>query len=203
MDIQQLFCLVLLPGYVKNCIQHSYVSPFQIFLLRIFLDCRKCNYTAVLKQLYRADMSFRDVTIENPDKKYDHGMWMTSCTGSVRRGFWGFEEKSAIWVLPSEGEGWLSLARRGLAAGVARGSWADGKVSIERWYPSPYVEELFNSKVIKSFVPELRSRKCFCLSGFLCIDIMNVLRTGMNMYISRIHVWLCYTLDDAAVIRFK
>ena len=26
---------------------------------------------------------------------------------------------------------------------------------------SPYVEEPLNSKVIKSFVPELRSRKCF------------------------------------------
>ena len=35
---------------------------------------------------------------------------------------------------------------------------ADGKVSIERWYLSPYVEKPFNSKVIKSFVPELRSR---------------------------------------------
>ena len=38
---------------------------------------------------------------------------------------------------------------------------ADGKVRIERWYLSPYVEKPLNSKVIKSFVPELRSRKCF------------------------------------------
>ena len=38
---------------------------------------------------------------------------------------------------------------------------SDGKVSIERWYLSSYVEKPFNSKVIKSFVPELRSRKCF------------------------------------------
>ena len=28
-------------------------------------------------------------------------------------------------------------------------------------YLSPYVEEPLNSKVIKSFVPKLRSRKCF------------------------------------------
>ena len=28
-------------------------------------------------------------------------------------------------------------------------------------YLSPYVEKPFNSQVIKSFVPELRSRKCF------------------------------------------
>ena len=41
----------------------------------------------------------------------------------------------------------------------------DGKVSIERWYLSPYVEKPFNSKVIKGFVPELRSRKCFSCFG--------------------------------------
>ena len=38
---------------------------------------------------------------------------------------------------------------------------ADGKVVIERLYLSPYVEKPFNSKVIKSFVPELRSRQVF------------------------------------------
>ena len=28
---------------------------------------------------------------------------------------------------------------------------------------------------------------------YMCVmDIMNVLRTGMNMSISRIHIWLCY-----------
>ena len=54
----------------------------------------------------------------------------------------------------------------------------------------------FNSKVIKkSFVPELRSRKCFLCFGilmfyvYMCVmDIMNVLRTGMNMSISRVHI---------------
>ena len=55
------------------------------------------------------------------------------------------------------------------ATGAARvGGGADGKVSIERWYLSSYVEKPLNSKVIKSFAPELRSRKCFCVSGFLC-----------------------------------
>ena len=39
---------------------------------------------------------------------------------------------------------------------------ADGKVVIERSCLSlPHVEKPLNSKVIKSFVPELRSRKCF------------------------------------------
>ena len=47
-------------------------------------------------------------------------------------------------------------------------------------YLSPYVEEPLNSKVIKSFVPELRSRKCFFVfrdSYVLCIYVMNFLRT--------------------------
>ena len=42
---------------------------------------------------------------------------------------------------------------------------ADGKASIERLCLSPYVEKPFNSKVIKSFVPELRSCKCFSCFG--------------------------------------
>ena len=42
---------------------------------------------------------------------------------------------------------------------------ADGKVSIERLCISlPYVET-FNSKVIKGFVPKLRSRKFFSCFG--------------------------------------
>ena len=57
---------------------------------------------------------------------------------------------------------------------------ADGKVSIEKWYLSPDVEKPLNSKVIKSFVPELRSRKCFFVfrdSYVLCIYVMNILST--------------------------
>ena len=75
---------------------------------------------------------------------------------------------------------------------------ADRKVSIERWYLSPYIEKPLNSKVIKSFVPELRSCKCFFCFGIpmLYMDIMNVLRTGMNMSISRIHIWLCYIMSN-------
>ena len=43
-----------------------------------------------------------------------------------------------------------------------------GLLNMQNVYLSPYVEEPLNSKVIKSFVPELRSRKYFCVSGFLC-----------------------------------
>ena len=42
-------------------------------------------------------------------------------------------------------------------------------------YLSPYVEKPFNSKVIKSFEPELRSRKCFSCFGIPMV--MNILCT--------------------------
>ena len=60
----------------------------------------------------------------------------------------------------------LTLARSPRPCGRCR-TWfgGDGKVSIERWYLSPHVEKPFNSKVIKGFVPELRSRKCFSCFG--------------------------------------
>ena len=51
----------------------------------------------------------------------------------------------------SEKDGWLSVAREAL-----------GKSQHRKIVPlSPYVEEPLNSKVIKSFVPEQRSRMCF------------------------------------------
>ena len=82
----------------------------------------------------------------------------------ARGGFWEIlKSQSSVELSHASGEdSWLSLARGGL-----------GQVSQEmggsRWksqnrnneYLSPYVEEPLNSQVIKSFVPELRSRKCF------------------------------------------
>ena len=75
-------------------------------------------------------------------------------------------------------------ARRGLAAGAARvggGRWKSQHRKI--MYLSPYVEKPFNSKVIKSFVPELRSRECFCVSGFFCYLYV---RCEYSMYVSHI-----------------
>ena len=61
---------------------------------------------------------------------------------------------------------------------VRGGGGADGKVIIERLCISlPYVET-FNSKVIKGFVAELRSRYVFFVfrdSYVLCIHVMNIL----------------------------
>ena len=53
---------------------------------------------------------------------------------------------------------------------------------------SPYVEEPLNSKVIKSFVPEQRSRKCFS-----CFEIPMFYLYVHSMYVSHIAIsWLWY-----------
>ena len=71
-------------------------------------------------------------------------------------------------------------------AGATRVGWGRWKSQV---YLSPYVEKPLNSKVIKNFVPELRSRKCFCVSGFLCFMYICY---EHSMYVSHIHVWVCY-----------
>ena len=60
--------------------------------------------------------------------------------------------------------------------GAARDVWVGGRCKSQNRKNlylslSPYVDEPLNSKVIKSFVPELRSLKCF--SRFICY--MNIL----------------------------
>ena len=58
-------------------------------------------------------------------------------------------------------------------------------------YLSPYVEEPLNSKVIKSFVPELRSRKCFS-----CYEIPMFYVYMLRIFHIRFthnRIWLWYT----------
>ena len=74
-----------------------------------------------------------------------------------------FEKVSWVELSPASREdGWLSRARGGLGQvshEMGRGRWKSQ--NRKNVYLSPYVEEPLNWKVIKSFVPELRSRKCF------------------------------------------
>ena len=94
---------------------------------------------------------------------------MTSCTGSARGGFWGFWKSRWIENLTPNEKGRLSglaEARRICALRAPHemgGRWKNQ--NRKNVYLSPYVEEPLNSKVIKSFVPEQRSRKCFSCFG--------------------------------------
>ena len=89
------------------------------------------------------------------------GMWMTSCTGSARGGFWEIWKSQLSCVLRSEEEGDFRLLAEALwqVPHMLGGRWKNQ--NRKNVYLSPYVEEPLNSKVIKCFVPELRSRKCF------------------------------------------
>ena len=74
--------------------------------------------------------------------------------------------------------------------------WDRWKSQYRKMVSLSLCQKTFKLKGNKSFVPELRSRKCFSCFGIpmlsMCVmDIMNILRTGMNMSISHIHGWLC------------
>ena len=115
---------------------------------------------------------------------------MTSCTRSVRGGFGGFEKSQLVEFLPRKKTVDFRSSPRP-CGGCCTWFGADGKVVIERLCISlPYVQKPFNSKVIKSFVLELRSRKVFRVSGFLCYLYMSY---EHSMYNSHIHAWVCYT----------
>ena len=61
---------------------------------------------------------------------------------------------------------------------------------------SPYVEELLNSKVIKSFLPELRRRYVFFMfpdSYVVCIYVMNILCT---FHVSVSWVWYTHLRNE-------
>ena len=106
------------------------------------------------------DGSLRDVIIAQMGNRASKCEWRHA--PEARGGVWEFWRK-LVELRPALGEdGWLSLAHGGLGQvphemGVVRWKSQNGK----NVYLSPYVEEPLNSKVIKSFVPELRSRKCF------------------------------------------
>ena len=105
-----------------------------------------------------------------------------------------FEKSQLVEFLRPNGrvdiETW---ARRDEFARYVYRTWcggADGKVSIERLCLSPYVEKPLNSKVIKSFVPELRSRKCFsCLRiPMLYMNILCTFHIFMHGYVTHTYI---------------
>ena len=119
----------------------------------------------------------------------------------ARGGFWGFWKSQLFELRPaSEEDSWLSLARRSQASGLCGGCrtrWG-GRWKIQKRknvYLSPYVVEPLNSKVIKSFVPELRSRKCFsCFEiPLLCAYLYMSYEHSMSISNIHIHIWIWYT----------
>ena len=128
------------------------------------------------------DVSFTDVKIKIPDRKFYQGVWMASCTGSARR-IWGFWKKSVCWVLPWD----KTVDFRLLAVALCRvHTWCGGGRWKSQVYLSPYVEKPFNSKVIKKF----RTWVVECFSYFgIPMFYLYMLWTFYVRF--NIHVWLC------------
>ena len=123
-------------------------------------------------------------------------MRMTSCTGSVRGGFWGIWKKSVsrVKILPRKKtvdscllDEALSWVPHVLVGGGCR--WkSENRKNV---YLSPYIEEPLNLKVIKSFVPELRSCKYFSCFGIPMFYVYMLWTFYVRF--THIHVRVCYT----------
>ena len=151
----------------------------------------RCKHEHRCSHARGVDVSFRDVTIKIPDRGCEWRHAPEACMEDF-----GDLRKVRVEFLPRKKtvDFWGSPRPCG---GCRKWWWwgggADGKVSIERFCISlPHIEKPFNAKVIKSFIPELRSRKVFRVSGFLCYLSMSY---EHSMYISHISIsWLCYSL---------
>ena len=147
-----------------------YILPLGLVRLRTFrlstwvrskLECRCWG-------AHGEDVSFTDAKIKSQREDVTRDVNDVMHRKRARRilGIW---EKWESWELDSEHEGSIFGACWGqtnlCAMGATRVVGGDGKASIERLCLSPYVEKPFNSKVIKSLVSELRSRKYFSCFG--------------------------------------
>ena len=152
------------------------------------MDYLGATLTQVFTCARGADVSLRDVSIAQMGNGASKCEWRHA---PEARGGFGILKKVS-WVenwTPNE-KSWLSLARRGL--------WQVSHEMGGRWksqnrnnvYLSPYVEEPLNSKVIKGFVPEQRSRYVF----FSNFEIHMFYLYGHSMYVSHIAIsWLWNT----------
>ena len=101
----------------------------------------RCKHERRCSRARGEDVSFRDVKIEIPDRNYDQGMWLTSCTGSV--GFGGFEKNQLSSCLRTRvstlraGRGQTNLC----ATGAAR--WLCWEL-YNKWRDNPHYLKLQN-----------------------------------------------------------
>ena len=144
-----------------------------------------CKLEHMCWRAYGEDVSFTDVKIKIP-----WGCGWCHPPEAHAEDFGRFEK--VCWVDSCGPEKTVDVHLHAVALRRVHTCWwgggTDGKVIIERLCISlPYVET-FNSKVIKSFVPELRSFYVFFVfqdSYVLCIYVMNILctfHTSVFMY---------------------
>ena len=137
------------------------------------------GYWGVHARTGGADVSLRDVTIAQMGNGASKCEWRHA--PEARGGFWEFWRKLVELRLDTGREG------SSFACSPKPGQWPLWRVLHVlgvggRWksqnrkhvYFSPFVKEPLNSEVIKSFVPELRSRKCFSCFEITCSIFMDI-----------------------------
>ena len=100
-----------------------------------------------------------------------------------------FEKSQLSWVLPREKTVDFRLLAEALWRMPHMLGWGRWKSLHRKIEPlSPYVEKPLNSKAIKSFVPELRSRKCFFVFRDSYVIYICALWT---LWTFCVPVWIC------------
>ena len=144
-----------------------------------------CYLGATLTQVFTctrgADVSLRDVTIARDGKR---GLQSAGDVTRRKRAedFGGFWKSQFVRVKVRYRTRRVDFRLLAEALGRCRTRWGGcrWKSQDRKILPlSPYVEKPLNSKVIESFVPELRSRKCFS-----CFEI--------PMFYVYIYIWALY-----------
>ena len=114
-----------------------------------------------------ADVSLRDVTIAEMGNRVTECGWRHA--PEARGGFWEILKKVSRVETRHQTRRLTFACSRRPWSGAARDGGDRWKSRNWKIVPlSPYVEKPLNSKVIKSFVPELRSRKCFSCFEIQC-----------------------------------
>ena len=183
-------------GSFKNVSNYNIMAegfrfmPLGLVRLRTFW--LSATLTQVFTRARRADVSLRDVTIAQMGNVASKCEWRHA--PEVHVGFCDFEKVSRVETCLERRRLTIAYSRRPWA-GVARdgggGRWKSQ--NRKNVYLSPYVEEPLNSKVIKSFKPELRSCKCFSCFEILMFYVIYIYIYIYEHYMSISHIAVsCY-----------
>ena len=110
-------------------------------------------------------VSFKDVKIKISDRECYLGSKWRHAPEACAEAFGRFEKSHLVESCCPKKKGDIRLLAEALWRVPHVLGGADERARIERLCLSPNVENPFNSKVIKGFVPELRSSKCFSCFG--------------------------------------
>ena len=149
--------------------------PFGLVRLRTFRLAHglvRCKHERRCSSARGEDASFTDVKIKSQIDMWAGGWEWRHAPEVCAEDFGDLKNSQLVKFLPRKKVDFRGSPRPGQASSLRRGPhvvWGRWKSQHRKIvYLSPHVEKPFNSKVIKRFVPELRSRKCYCVSGFLC-----------------------------------